>query len=48
MDGRILVATTVGELSAVITEVVGRGVVTGFHQFILDHDDPLPEGFQVR
>ena len=30
---------------AVIPRVVGRAYITGFHQFVLDPDDPFPEGF---
>ena len=46
--GRIVVGTTVGEFPAVITEVSGRGAVTGTSQFWLDHDDPIQEGFLLR
>jgi proline racemase len=31
----------------VIPKVTGRAWITGFHQFVLDPDDPLPEGFRI-
>jgi proline racemase len=32
---------------AVIPRVSGSAYVTGFHRFVLDHDDPFPEGFRL-
>ncbi|MFN8592438.1 MAG: proline racemase family protein [Thermomicrobiales bacterium] len=46
--GRVLGETTVGTFSAVDTEISGRGFITGFHQFVVDPDDPTAEGFLVR
>lgn len=31
----------------VVPRVEGRAWITGFHQFVLDADDPLPEGFRI-
>jgi len=31
----------------VIPRVTGRAYLTGFHQFVLDPADPLPEGFRI-
>jgi proline racemase len=28
-------------------KVTGRAYLTGFHQFVLDPDDPLPDGFRI-
>jgi proline racemase len=47
-SGRIVVGTAVGDLPAVITEISGNGAVTGMHQFILDHDDAVQDGFLVQ
>lgn len=33
--------------SHIVPRVSGRGYITGFHQFVLDADDPFPEGFRV-
>ncbi|MDQ3410916.1 MAG: proline racemase family protein [Chloroflexota bacterium] len=46
--GRVLAETTVGELPAVVTEISGRGFITGFHQFVVAADDPTGDGFLVR
>jgi proline racemase len=48
LTGRIVVETTVAGLPGVITEIAGRGAVTGFHQFIVDPQDALSTGFVVR
>lgn len=46
--GRIVVDTRVGDIPAVITEISGRGAVTGTHQFFIDSADPLKDGFRLR
>ena len=47
-SGRVVEATTVGLYDAVIPEVTGRAYLTGFHTFVVDPADPLPEGFLLR
>jgi len=42
---RVVETTTVGNLPAVIPEITGRAYVTGLHQFVVDPDDPLKQGF---
>jgi proline racemase len=51
--GTEFVACVVGEAEvagrpAVVTEVEGSAYQTGAHQFLLDPDDPLDEGFLLR
>jgi proline racemase len=48
MTGRILSETTVAQFPAVITEITGRGFITGFNQFVVDPEDPTRQGFLVR
>ena len=43
--GRLVGETRVGDRSAVIPTITGRAWVTGLGQYILDGDDPFPEGF---
>lgn len=43
--GRVLRATTVGGVPAVVPTITGRAWVTGLGQYFLDDDDPFPEGF---
>ncbi len=46
--GTVLQETTVGGHPGVVTEIAGRGFVTGLHQFLIDPDDPTGDGFLVR
>jgi trans-L-3-hydroxyproline dehydratase len=43
--GRVLSETEFGGYPAVITEISGRGFITGFHQFVVQPDDPFGTGF---
>jgi proline racemase len=45
--GRIIEETRVGEYPAIVPRVTGRAYLTGFHQFVLDPDDPFPCGFSL-
>ena len=45
--GQIVEETRVGGTRAIIPQVTGRAHVTGFHQFVLDPDDPFPGGFSL-
>ncbi|MEM7353559.1 MAG: proline racemase family protein [Acidobacteriota bacterium] len=45
---RAAATTRVGELSAIVPEVTGTAHVTGQHEFLVDPDDPLREGFLLR
>ncbi|MFC4137537.1 MULTISPECIES: proline racemase family protein [unclassified Microbacterium] len=43
--GRLVGETTVGGKPAVIPTITGRAWVTGLGQYMLDENDPFPEGF---
>ena len=45
--GTILSETKVGDLPAIVTEISGRGWITGIHQHMLDPSDPWPEGYRL-
>jgi proline racemase len=45
--GRLVQATTVGALPAVVPEITGRAWVTGMGQYLLDPSDPFPAGFAL-
>jgi proline racemase len=45
--GRLIGETKVGPYRAVIPTISGRGWITGFSNYVLDPDDPFPEGFTV-
>jgi proline racemase len=46
--GRVVRETTFGDYAAVIPEVEGSAYITGRHEFLIDPDDPLKEGFILR
>jgi proline racemase len=45
--GRLRGETRVGDRSAVLPSISGRGWVTGFSQYVLDDDDPFPVGYTL-
>ena len=45
--GHLRGLTRLGELEGVFPSLTGRGWVTGFHQFVIDADDPFPEGYTL-
>ena len=50
--GQVMAEVEVGGgpdiFSAVIPRVTGRAHITGFHQFVLDSEDPFPLGFRIK
>jgi len=47
-SGRLVEETRAGPHRAVTPEVSGSASITGYHTFVLDPDDPLPDGFLLR
>ena len=45
--GRIVRETEVGTLPAVVPEIEGPAWITGLHRFVVDPEDPFPEGFLI-
>jgi proline racemase len=45
--GRLLEETQVGPYPAVVPSLSGQGWITGFAQYVVDPDDPFPDGFTV-
>ena len=45
--GRLLRETKVGDYDAVVPTLSGRAWITGFADYVVDADDPFPEGFTV-
>ena len=43
--GTLVAETRVGDRPAVVPTITGRAWVTGLGQYLLDPDDPFPEGF---
>jgi proline racemase len=47
-SSRVVDEARVGDYPAVVTEVEGSAHLTGYHQFVLDADDPIGLGFLIR
>ena len=45
--GRLIERTRIGPYDAVVPTLSGQAWITGFAQYVLDPDDPFPEGFTV-
>jgi proline racemase len=45
--GRLVEETRVGDYPAVVPTLSGRAWITGIAQYVLDPEDPFPEGFTV-
>jgi proline racemase len=45
--GRLLSETRVGPYAAVVPSISGRAWITGIANYVVDPDDPFPEGFTV-
>jgi proline racemase len=45
--GQLLEETAVGPYPAVVPEITGRAWITGFAQYVVDAEDPFPDGFRV-
>ena len=45
--GRLLEETSVGPYRAVVPELAGTAWITGFANYVVDPQDPFPEGFTV-
>lgn len=43
--GKIVETTRVGDFEATVNEIGGSAWITGYHQFVLNNDDPLRNGF---
>ncbi|MBU2515843.1 proline racemase family protein [bacterium] len=45
--GCLIEETKLGKQPVVIAEITGNAQITGYHQFVLDANDPFPEGFLI-
>ena len=45
LTGALVGRTTVGEVPAIITRIQGEAWIIGEHEFVIDDDDPLRDGF---
>lgn len=47
MGGEAVAAAERGGITYVTPRITGRAYITGFHHFVLDADDPLPNGYRI-
>ena len=45
--GRLVEETSVGDYSAVVPTLTGTAWITGFAEYVIDPEDPFPNGFTV-
>ena len=45
--GRILRETTIGQYAAIVPTLTGRAWITGKAEYVIDPEDPFPEGFTL-
>lgn len=45
--GRLIAQTQIGPYTAVVPTISGTGWITGFAQYVVDPEDPYPNGFTV-
>jgi proline racemase len=45
--GRLVAEARVGEYAAIVPEITGSAYITSISQYVLDAEDPFPEGFTV-
>jgi proline racemase len=45
--GRLLEQTRVGEYPAVVPAITGQAWITGISNYLIDAEDPFPEGFTI-
>jgi len=45
--GRLMEETRVGPFPAVVPTLSGQAWITGFAQYVVDPEDPFPDGFTV-
>ena len=45
--GRLVRKTKVGNYDAIVPTITGRAWITGFAQYVLDANDPFPEGYTI-
>jgi proline racemase len=46
-EGRIVKTTAIGKFDGIVGQVRGNAQITGYHQFVVDANDPFPEGFLI-
>ncbi len=46
-EGRIVKTLSIGKFSGIVGQVRGNAQITGYHQFVVDSNDPFQKGFLI-
>ena len=46
-EGRIVKTVSIGKFSGIVGQVKGNAQITGYHQFVVDANDPFQKGFLI-
>ena len=46
-EGCIVKTLSVGKFAGIVGQIRGNAQITGYHQFVVDDNDPFPEGFLI-
>ncbi len=46
-EGRIVKTLPIGKFSGIVGQIRGNAQITGYHQFVVDANDPFPKGFLI-
>jgi proline racemase len=46
-QGSIVKTLSIGKFSGMIAQIRGNAQITGYHQFVVDNNDPFPKGFLI-
>lgn len=46
-EGQIIKTRPIGEFNGIVGQFRGNAQITGYHQFVVDAEDPFPEGFLI-
>jgi len=46
-EGKIIRTLSIGKFPGIVGQIQGNAQITGYHQFVLDTNDPFPQGFLI-
>ena len=46
-EGRIVKTVSIGKFGGIVGQVRGNAQITGYHQFVVDANDPFQKGFLI-
>ena len=44
-EGKIVKTLSIGKFDGIVCQIRGNAQITGYHQFVIDTNDPFPQGF---